>query len=148
MDNLRKPAPATEIKIFDPRDCTSGSGGAELLDASVVRRNEQWWIYLAGQVGGYRATDIFSASLLPRVSLSATGWRLTHNAGGALAPLAGRSFTLRLGWQGRTALPVVSERMGPPAQTHRWNEFTMPARLRTSGGRTGSAFCNGIAKIG
>ena len=99
MDNLRKPAPATEIKIFDPRDCTSGSGGTELLDASVVQRNEQWWMYLAGQVGGYGATDIFSASLPPRVSLSATGWRLTHNAGGALAPLAGRRFSSA--WDGK-----------------------------------------------
>jgi len=53
MDNLRTFGPATEVKIFDPRDPSSGSGGAELVDASVVQRNDQWWLYLAGQAHGY-----------------------------------------------------------------------------------------------
>jgi hypothetical protein len=36
MDNLR--SAGVEVKILDPRDPASGSGGDELLDASVVKR--------------------------------------------------------------------------------------------------------------
>jgi len=83
----------TEVKVFDPRDPSTGSGGAELLDASVVRRGEQWWLYLAGQADGYGATDIYSASLPPGVPLSATGWNLSRDEAGKLTPLAGRSLS-------------------------------------------------------
>jgi hypothetical protein len=37
----------TETKLFDPRDSPAGIG-TELLDASVVKRGDQWWMYLAG----------------------------------------------------------------------------------------------------
>lgn len=93
MDNLRAFGSATEVKIFDPRDPASGSGGAELLDASVVQRDDQWWLYLAGQAHGYGATDIFSASLPPRAPLCAAGWKLTRDATGDLVPVSGRSLS-------------------------------------------------------
>jgi len=93
MDDLRKPTSGTEIKIFDPRDASTGLSGAELTDASVVQRNEQWWMYLAGQACGCGATDIYSASLPPDAPLSATGWKLTRGATGELVPAAGRSFS-------------------------------------------------------
>jgi len=83
----------TEIKIFDPRDADTGSGGAELLDPSVVWRGEQWWMYLAGQADGYGATDIYSASLPPGVPLSAAGWKPNRRPAGELVPVAGRSFS-------------------------------------------------------
>ena len=51
------------MKIFDPRDASTGSEGVELLDSTVVQRDRQWRMYLAGQPGGFGATDIFSASL-------------------------------------------------------------------------------------
>ena len=89
--HFRRPAPGTETKIFDPRDVSIGPGGDELLDASVVHRCGQWWLYLAGQTHGYGATDIYSASLPSGASLSPTGWKLTRDAMGALAPVAGRS---------------------------------------------------------
>ena len=73
MHDLRKPASRNEIKIFDSRDASTGLGGAELTDATVVQRNEQWWMYLAGQARGYGATDIYSATLPPGAPLSATG---------------------------------------------------------------------------
>jgi len=72
------------VKIFDPRDASRGSVGAELLDASVVRRNDQWWMYLAGQPDGYGATDIYSASLSPGLPLSAFGWEPNRDAVGKL----------------------------------------------------------------
>ena len=47
MDDLRKSAPRTETKIFDPRDPATGLDGAELLDGSLVQRDGQWWLWLA-----------------------------------------------------------------------------------------------------
>jgi len=81
---------ATETKIFDPRDSATGTAGAELLDATVVRRDGRWWMYLAGQAAGYGPTDLYSASLAPGAPLSATGWTLTRAADGQLITLAGR----------------------------------------------------------
>ena len=98
MDTLRKFGPSTEVKIFDPRDPSTGSGGAELLDASVVQRGDQRWLYLAGQTHGYGATDIYSASLPSAAPLSATGWTITRDAIGELLPLAAR--TLSRPWDG------------------------------------------------
>lgn len=89
----RKAGSGTEHKIFDPRDPSTGTGGAELLDPSVVKRGEQWWLYLAGQASGYGPTDIYSASLPPGAPLSATGWALTREAAGELAPVAARRFS-------------------------------------------------------
>jgi len=91
MDQHGKPALGTEVKIFDPRDPATGSAGAEVLDASVVQRGEQWWMYLAGQAAGYGPTEIFSASQPPRAPLSSTGWTLTRGSDGQLVPVAERS---------------------------------------------------------
>ena len=93
MDNRGKPSLGKQIKIFDPRDASTRSAGAELLDASVVERNERWWMYLAGQAGGYGPTELYSASLPPGATLSATGWEITRGAAGELTPAAGRSFS-------------------------------------------------------
>jgi hypothetical protein len=90
MDDLRARLSGTERKIFDPRDASTGSGGSELSDATVIKRGDQWWMYLAGQAAGYGPTDIYSASLPVGAALSATGWNLTRNAAGDLVPLAGR----------------------------------------------------------
>jgi len=91
MDPLREVVLRTEVKIFDPRDAATGSGGAELSDPSVTKRGEQWRMFLAGQAAGYGATEIYSAVLDPHARLSATGWKLIRNAAGDLAPVAGRS---------------------------------------------------------
>lgn len=92
MDHSQKPVVICESKIFDPRDPSTGlRGGAELLDASVVQRGEQWWMYLAGQAAGSGPTDIYSALLPPGAPISAGGWRPTRLASGQLAPVAGRS---------------------------------------------------------
>ena len=95
----RRPQLGTEVKVFDPRDFATGSDGAELLDASVVRRGNQWWMYLAGQLDGYGATDIYSASLPPTMPLSASGWRFSRDNGGKLAALASRNSSLT--WDGK-----------------------------------------------
>jgi len=76
-------------KIFDPRDPATGTGGAEVLDASVVPRGDGWWMVLAGQAAGYGPTEIFSASLPAGAPLSAAGWTLARDAVGRVTPLAG-----------------------------------------------------------
>src|SRR6266496_5884147 len=93
MNNPGKLVLGTERKVFDPRDASTGSGGAELLDPSVAQRGEQWWMYLAGQVGGYGATDIYSTSLPLGAPLSAAGWKITRGLAGELVPVAGRRFS-------------------------------------------------------
>ena len=90
MSCSQKSIPGTEVKIFDPRDCSTGSPEAELLDSTVVQRNRQWWMYLAGQPRGFGATDIFSASLAAEAPLSVTGWKPTRDATGELVPVAGQ----------------------------------------------------------
>jgi hypothetical protein len=80
-----------KTKIFDPLDEATGTGGAELLDATVVRLDSQWWMFLGGQAAGFGPTDIYSASLPPGSALSATGWTITRDAGGAVEALAARN---------------------------------------------------------
>jgi hypothetical protein len=70
------------VKIFDPRDGSTGSGGDELIDCSVVRRNDQWWMYLAGQAHGQGAHRTF---LVLRLG-SVRPW----------LPLDGRRLAMRL----------------------------------------------------
>lgn len=88
-----------ETKVFDPRDPTTASVSVELVDASVVQKHDQWWMYLAGQPRGQAATDIYTASLVPGAPLSATGWKPTRDADGALMPVAPRSRSSA--WDGK-----------------------------------------------
>jgi len=77
-----------ETKIFDPRDGSLGDMGDELLDPSVVFRNGQWCMYMAGQAHGQGAPKIFSAVLPQGVSLSAKEWTPMRDIDGELKPLA------------------------------------------------------------
>lgn len=77
----------TETKIFDPNDSATGSNGAEVLDASVVLRDGQWHMFLAGQAHQVGAPQLFSATLPAGTPLSASGWQLTRNTAGELIPL-------------------------------------------------------------
>ena len=79
-----------ESKIFDPRDPSTAAHGSDLLDASVAKRGEEWWMVLAGQAGGSGATDLYSAMLPKGAPLSATGWKPLRDAVGRLAPLSAR----------------------------------------------------------
>jgi len=65
-------------KVFDP-----ASGFAEitnvieLTDATLARRGDRWWMYLAGEAVGHEGIRLFSASLAPGAPLAASGWALT-----------------------------------------------------------------------
>lgn len=111
---------ATEFKVFDPRDPATGTGGAELLDASVACRDGRWWMCLAGQAAGYGPTEIFSASLPCQAPLAATGWAPTRNAAGELAPLAGR--TMSQPWDGNGGRHCPSYVRGWDPAGGRWVE--------------------------
>lgn len=108
------------MKIFDPRDAALESVGAELLDATVVRRGGQWWMFLAGQPNGFGATDIFSASLPAEVPISLTGWKPTRGAGGELTPLAGRGRSAAWDGDGGRHCPSYVKGWDPVAS--RWVE--------------------------
>ena len=80
-----------ETKVFDPADGFHPFGDVvELTDASVAKRGDQWWMYLAGEVNGHEGIQLFSASLPAGVPLAATGWRLTPHPSDPkrVAPLA------------------------------------------------------------
>jgi hypothetical protein len=96
---MRNPYVLRESKIFDPRDATTAAYGNDLVDASVTKRDEGWWMVLAGQIGGHGATDLFSASLPHGAPLSAAGWNPTRDAGGQLLPLCPRDRSTP--WDGK-----------------------------------------------
>jgi hypothetical protein len=116
----RKNFSGSEVKIFDPRDPVTGSERAELVDASVVKRGDQWWMYLAGQIGGYGPTDIYSASLPVGAPLAATGWQLNRDAGGELVPIAPR--TSSGAWDGQGGRHCPSYVSGWDAAGNQWLE--------------------------
>jgi hypothetical protein len=110
----------TETKVFDPRDPASESGSAELSDACVVDRENRHWMYLAGQPYGYGATEIYSASLLPKAPLSAQGWTPTRDPAGELEPLAGHSMSSS--WDGKGGRHCPSYVRGWDPRAEAWVE--------------------------
>lgn len=69
---------ASKIKIFDPADAILPfDHSVELTDATLAKRGDRWWMYLAGEAHGYEGIELFSASLPPGVALAASGWTVT-----------------------------------------------------------------------
>ena len=109
-----------ESKIFDPRDPSTGAGGAELVDASVVHRADRWWMYLAGQTAGYGPTQIYAASLPPGSPLSTTGWTPARGPDGKLTPLASQDVTRA--WDGNGGRHCPSHVKGWDPRKQAWVE--------------------------
>jgi hypothetical protein len=109
----------TETKLFDPQDDPAGKD-TEVLDASVVRRGDPWWMCLAGQSGGYGATQLFSASLEPGAALSAAGWKLSRDNACDLTPLAGQSASRA--WDGNGGRHCPSYAKGWDPHKREWVE--------------------------
>ena len=56
------------VPVFDPRDASTGSAGVELSD-SIVQRDQQWWMYLAGSPPrGSIALSVWNAAVAAFVS--------------------------------------------------------------------------------
>ena len=102
-----------EVKLLDPRDASTESGGAELLDPTLAKRGDQWWIFLAGQAKGYGATDLYCAFLPPQAPLSATGWKLLRDAEGELISLAGRNSSYLWDGHGGRHCPAYARGWDP-----------------------------------
>ena len=59
-----------KTKIFDSADgFPPFIDVGELTDATVTKRGDQWWIFLAGEVNGHEGIQLFSASLPPEQHL-------------------------------------------------------------------------------
>ena len=77
----KKNMQGTETKIFDPADGFAPLTDAFILtDASVVKRGNRWWMYLAGRAANRPSIELFSATLPEGAPLSASGWKLTSQA--------------------------------------------------------------------
>jgi len=65
-------------KVFDPASGFAEIANViELTDATLARRGDRWWMYLAGEAVGHEGIRLFSASLAPGAPLAASGWALT-----------------------------------------------------------------------
>ena len=120
---MREPYGTTiirETKIFDPRHPATGTAGAELLDATVVPRNHQWWMFLAGQAQGYGAPQLYSASLPPGAPLAVTGWTLTRTPADEIAPLAPQQASAP--WDGNGGRHCPAYVRGFDPHTEQWVE--------------------------
>ncbi len=70
-----------ETKVFDPADGFGAlTGVSEVTDASVVKRGDRWWMYLACDLAG-QGIQLTSASLPAGRPLSAGGWTLSSEPG-------------------------------------------------------------------
>jgi hypothetical protein len=91
-----KTVTAKETKIFDPADGFAPlTDPLTLTDATVAKRGNRWWMYLAGRAKSQSGLQMFSASLPDGAPLSATGWMLTTDANDKtkLAALAGQDMS-------------------------------------------------------
>jgi hypothetical protein len=67
-----------KTRIFDPAEgFWPIADAAEITDATVAKRGNRWWMYLADQRKGDESIHLFSASLPEDAPLSAASWRLT-----------------------------------------------------------------------
>lgn len=85
-----------ETKIFDPADGFAPlTDPLTLTDATVARRGNRWWMYLAGRAKNRQSIQLFSASLAEGAPLAATGWTLTAdpNDKTKIADLAGQEIS-------------------------------------------------------
>ncbi|MGH9533514.1 MAG: hypothetical protein ACRD2E_01495 [Terriglobales bacterium] len=64
-----------------------------LVDCTVARRGERWWMFACGLCADSWEIQMFSAALPPGAPLSATGWQITPDAARFDSPalLAGKS---------------------------------------------------------
>jgi len=121
VNPFMNPIIGSETRIFDPLDAATGlTGGGELLDSSVVRRGDRWWMFLAGQAAGYGPPEIFSAALPEHAALSPGGWTPTRTAAGELAALAGRNRSS--GWDGNGGRHCPSYVKGWDPRGGKWAE--------------------------
>jgi len=105
-----------EAKIFDPADGFSPfTDAAEITDATVAKRGDRWWMYVAGEVKGHQGIQLFSASLPVGAPLSASGWRLTPhpNDPSRVSTLAGHEHSAAWDLKGGRHCPAYARGWDP-----------------------------------
>jgi len=105
-----------ETKIFDPADGFAPLTDPVILtDASVVKRGNRWWMYLAGRALNRTSIELFSAALPEGAPLSAAGWKLTaQNADHTkIADLAGHESSKSWDLQGGRHCPSYARGWDP-----------------------------------
>ena len=123
MQSRSRAFKAAERKIFDPADGFPPlTDVGELTDATLARRGDQWWMFLAGEAGGCESIELLSASLPPDAPLSATGWQLTPLSGDPhkIAPLASHELSKHWDLHGGRHCPAYIK--GFDSQSDRWVE--------------------------
>jgi len=145
MADLRRHLSGTEVKIFDPHDASMNLAGAEVLDPTVVKRANQWWMYLAGQAHGYGSTDIYSASLPPEAPLSSTGWILTRTPAEDLQAVAPRNLSRPWDGKGGRHCPSFVKGMGCSKEAV---GRAMREQRRIFGGHTRESLLSAASGIG
>ena len=86
-----------ETKLFDPQNASLGKG-AELLDASVVRRDGQWWSTLPGNRADMAPRNSSALHSTPELPSPAHGWKLTQDEAGRIG--ASRRTDVSRAWDG------------------------------------------------
>jgi len=67
-----------ETKIFDPADGFAPfTDVAEITDATIAKRGNRWWMFVACQVAGKEGIQIGSAALPEGTPLGTAGWKPT-----------------------------------------------------------------------
>jgi hypothetical protein len=112
-----------KTKLFDPADgffplVDPGNVG----DCTIAKRNDQWWMYLAGTVLGKPGIHLFSASLPGGMPLSAKGWNLTSDSDNPsnIALLAGQQVSTPWDLKGGRHCPSYIRGWDPDHQA--WTE--------------------------
>src|SRR5262245_3853443 len=69
--------PGKETKVFDPADGFAPlTDPYAITDATLAKRGNRWWMFLAGRAITQASIQLFSASLPEGAPLAATGWTL------------------------------------------------------------------------
>ena len=139
-----------ETKIFDPADGFAPITDVFILtDATVTKRDDRWWMYLAGRAQNRESIELFSASLPPGAPLAATGWILTANQNDKtkIADLADHEASKA--WDSKADVTVrLTSRAGIRIAAPKSSGFTTRAAPQTSGALTRSATSNGMEPNG
>jgi hypothetical protein len=129
-----------ETKIFDPKDGFAPLADPIVVtDATVTKRGNRWWMYVAGKVMGREAIQLFSASLPEGAPLAATGWTLTRDRDDPtrVAMLAGQEASMSWDLKGGRHCPSYVKGWDPQrsiwveriyyagAADHVWGPYTV-----------------------
>ena len=112
-----------QTRIFD---ASKGYGSITdlrtLVDCTVVKRDNQWWMFICGLDKKSKEIQIFSASLPKEAPLSAVGWQITTDANDSSkpAPLAGKSKSYS--WDGKGGRHCPSYVKGFDVEKNAWVE--------------------------